>query len=179
MKKIYKKVFVNLLSLILCFTFIMSSVPIHASKVSDSSVDIIEILKNAPEFETEDNKIYKMVMLPEEEVDIFLNNYLDSKQRNILPNLVVFSYTKFNDRVTMKVQNIAVDSLDFVYGYINLYDNSIGLCGEGSFAFSNIPAFGSDYATIYSRTGTWNGGMMFADARDGSVADNGVFYFSR
>lgn len=179
MSKIFKKIFINLLSFVLCFTFIISSMPIYASEVFDSSVDVTEILKNASQFQTEDGRTYKMVILPEKEADIFLDDYLNSKQRNILPNLVMFSYTRFNNRITMKVKNIAVDSLDAVYGYINLYDNQTGLCGSGSFSFHNIPAFGSDYATIYSMTGTWNGGMMFAEAMDGSVMGNGVFYFSR
>lgn len=143
--------------------------------------ELMIIIEQSQQITTNDGKIYNLVLIPAEDEERFMELYNDysKKTRDILPNLVRFSYSTTYNSFFLKATNIAVDSLDFLYGYVCLI-NDTGDCGRGDFSFYNIPPMGSEYVKITTYGGgSWDSGFFFADAADGSVTNNGVFYFNR
>lgn len=142
--------------------------------------EIQEMLSNSINIKSSSETPYEIVFVDELElqtlIDQYQNNY-NQHQRNILPNLVAMTLTKNNpNSVSLKITNIAVDSLDLVYGNIYLYDN-IGYNGSTSFRFTQIPPFKSDYAMCFTLYGPFTSGMYFVDSTDGTITNNGVWYF--
>lgn len=168
-----KKSISLLVTLILVF---VTSISIYAKDFNK----VTKILQEATEFKAENGELYNIIVIPEEELQDYLDafNSLNSNTRNSLPNLVTFSYTKTSYSVTMKATNIAVDSLDFLSGHIEIYDKN-GTCGSSDFSFYNIPPLKSDYVTTRSEYGAWDAGIMFARASDGLQSNSGTFYFSK
>lgn len=139
--------------------------------------EIEEYVANS--FTIESNSDYEIVFLSEEELEEYIDEYTSSKKRNTLSNLVAMTLTTnyLGNAITLKVTNIAYDSLDVAYGYITLYDN-YGYCGSASFRFNNIPPMMSDYVTCRTFTGgTFNSGFFFLEAMDGAVFGSTMYYF--
>ena len=167
----------NLFAFILSFIFI--TIPFQNVYASDID-NYDNVINNAVVYEDIDGDLFSLVFLNENETEEFLRSYnIDSNLRNRLPNLVLFSYSPSYSSVTIKATNLALDSLDFLYGYVSLTDGS-NSCGLTNFRFSNIWPGGSEYITARTLDGgSWDGGILFADASDGSVSNSGTFFFSK
>ena len=167
----------NLVAIILSFIFI--TIPFQSVYANDM-INYSDIIDNTIVYKDIDGDLFNLVLLNEDETEEFINAYNnDSKLRNMLPNLVTFTYYPSYSKVTIRVTNYAVDSLDFLYGYVSLTEGS-NPCGITEYRFSNIWPGGSEYITaVTSDGGYWDGGVLFADASDGNVSNNGVFFFSK